>query len=212
MGYFFNQPLGNGKWLFSVLMIMTMGISTGSHSPLGGVERASASPPAQHLRISPKKPLSTHNLRTEVPIHSITAYRSSDLNRCFPEAILGTILISWAALSHDNIISWGGLLSGRFPQMADGIHFVFGRHNHGSLEASQETAKSSILCGWLSTFFGQSRGSRCHKGSPWGSQTWRRLPENCGKIAPKKHSTRLSPYLTTCPLTCLPEIKLISGH
>lgn len=31
---FFQSASGNGKWLFSVLMIMTMGISTGSHSPL----------------------------------------------------------------------------------------------------------------------------------------------------------------------------------
>lgn len=98
MGCFFNQLLGIGKRLSSVLMIMKMGTDAGVTllwEVLEGHQRVQGfSPfPAQHLSLSPKNPLSAHDLRTEDPIHYITAYLSFKSGASLM-VFLGTILIS----------------------------------------------------------------------------------------------------------------------
>lgn len=151
MEHFLNCLLGIGEWLFPVLIMNEDSVQTRNHSPLCRVERSAAN----------RSVFSSFLFSLLVSVPRILRQHTTSSQRLrFIRCLLifhqlhSMALPQWCVRHYFHASSPFARLSlgksyflEKFLQMADGTHFVFGRHNHGSLKASRQTAKSSNPCG-----------------------------------------------------------------
>lgn len=165
---------------------MKTGINGRSHPPMWCWKVTSKSQNclitlAQHLGISPKNLPSTYDLRTEVPIHYITVYLSLvtfksgaslmafEVPSSFHQQPVDSIYLLGRVAFWEDFHRW--LIA--FTLCLAGVTVALSRLPN-KLQSLPTSVAENVNPPWLSI------GSRCLKGSPWGSQTWRRLPENAG--------------------------------